>query len=296
MAVAIEGLPRRGTNLMARTLRILRLYPVFSAVILILLLFSAVFVSWITPFPERYGELRDRHAEPSLFGAEGGHLLGADSVGRDIFTRILFGARVSMLIAGGTILIAGSIGTALGLISGWYGGWIDETIMRLVDAANAIPVILIALVLAVAVGPSFGLLLGVLSLGQWPGFARQVRAEALSLKERDYVSLAKVSGASTPRILMRHVLPGLLSTVVVVATNQVGSVILAEAGLSFLGVGVPPPTPSWGGMISDGRLYLTDAWWVSAFPGMAIALTVVSLVFLGDWLRDHFDPQLRQLV
>jgi peptide/nickel transport system permease protein len=266
-----------------------------SVFVLGVLLFAAITASWIAPFPERYGELRDRHAEPTIFGGDGDHLLGADSVGRDIYTRLLFGARVSLIIAGGTILIAGSFGTTLGLISGWYGGWIDEAIMRLVDAMNAIPVILIALVLAVAVGPSFWLLLGVLSIGLWPGFARQVRAETLSLKERDYVDMAKVAGAPTYRILYSHILPGLFSTVVVVATNQVGTVILAEAGLSFLGVGVPPPTPSWGGMISDGRLYLTDAWWVSAFPGIAIGLTVTSLVFLGDWLRDHLDPRLRQL-
>jgi len=218
----------------ARTKRLLRTYPVFSVTVLLLLVLAAVTASWIAPFPERYGELRDRHAEPSIMGGEGGHLLGADSVGRDIYTRLLFGARVSLIIAVSTILIAGSIGTTLGLISGWYGGWIDETVMRLVDAMNAIPVILIALVLAVAVGPNFWLLLGILSIGLWPGFARQVRAETLSLKDRDYVGMAKVSGASTFRILYRHILPGLFSTVVVVATNQVGTVILAEAGLSFL--------------------------------------------------------------
>lgn len=295
MDVAIEGLPRRRSGRLLRSLRLFRSYPVFSVAILSVLVFAAITASWIAPFPERYGELRDRHAEPSIFGGEGGHLLGADSVGRDIYTRLLFGARVSLIIAAGTIVVAGSFGTALGLISGWYGGWVDEAIMRLVDAMNAIPVILIALVLAVAVGPSFWILLGVLSVGLWPGFARQVRAETLSLKSRDYVDLAKVSGAPTHRILYRHILPGLFSTVVVVATNQVGTVILAEAGLSFLGVGVPPPTPSWGGMISDGRLYLTEAWWVSAFPGVAIGLTVTALVFLGDWLRDHLDPRLRQL-
>jgi peptide/nickel transport system permease protein len=290
-----ESITKVQAGLYARTKRLLRTYPVFSVTVLLILVLAAVTASWIAPFPERYGELRDRHAEPSIMGGEGGHLLGADSVGRDIYTRLLFGARVSLIIAVSTILIAGSIGTTLGLISGWYGGWIDETVMRLVDAMNAIPVILIALVLAVAVGPNFWLLLGILSIGLWPGFARQVRAETLSLKDRDYVGMAKVSGASTFRILYRHILPGLFSTVVVVATNQVGTVILAEAGLSFLGVGVPPPTPSWGGMISDGRLYLTESWWVSAFPGLAIGLTVTALVFLGDWLRDRLDPRLRQL-
>lgn len=278
-----------------RVWRIFRSYPVISITLLLAIIFGAVAADLLAPYPATHGELRARHAYPALLGGQSDHLLGADSVGRDIFSRLLYGARVSLLVAAGTILIAGSLGTFLGLISGWYGGWVDEAIMRLVDAMNAIPVVLLALVLAVALGPSFALLLAVLSLGQWPAFARQVRAETLSLKNRDYVQLAKVAGASTGRILFRHILPGVFATVMVVATNQVGTVILAEAGLSFLGVGVPPPTPSLGGMISDGRLYLTDAWWISAFPGAVIALIVLSLVFIGDWLRDRLDPTLRQL-
>ena len=278
-----------------RTRRLIRVFPVFSFAILGVLIFAAVFATVLAPYPATHGELRDRHAVPTIIGGTSDHLLGADSIGRDILSRVMYGARVSLMVAAGTIIIAGSLGTFLGLISGWYGGWIDEAIMRLVDAMNAIPVILIALVLAVAVGPSFMLLLGVLALGQWPSFARQVRAETLSLKSRDYVQLARVAGASTTRILLRHIAPGVFSTVLVVATNQVGTVILAEAGLSFLGVGVPPPTPSLGGIFSEGRLYLFDAWWISAFPGIAIALTVLSLVFIGDWLRDRLDPTLRQL-
>jgi peptide/nickel transport system permease protein len=293
-AIAAGQAPARPA-LKLRRFRILRSFPVVSALTLALLILAAVAAPVLAPYPETYGQLRSRHAEPAILGGRSNHLLGGDSVGRDIYSRLLFGARVSLLVAAGTILIAGTIGTFLGLISAWYGGWVDEAIMRLVDAMNAIPVILIALVLAVVVGPSFALLLGVLALGQWPHFARQVRAEALSLRERDYVQLARVAGASTPRILLRHILPGVFSTVIVIATNQVGSVILAEAGLSFLGVGVPPPTPTWGGMIAEGRLYLTQAWWISAFPGIAIALTVLSLVFMGDWLRDRLDPTLRQL-
>lgn len=275
--------------------RLWRAYPIVSLAILGVLVLGAIGADVLAPYPATFGELRARHAMPAILGADTAHWLGADSVGRDILSRLLHGARVSLLVAAGTILIAGTVGTLLGLVSGWYGGWVDEAVMRLVDAMNAIPVILLALVLAVALGPSFALLLGVLALGQWPAFARQVRAETLSLKNRDYVQLARVAGASTPRILLRHILPGVFATVMVVATNQVGTVILAEAGLSFLGVGVPPPTPSLGGMISDGRLYLTDAWWISAFPGIAIALIVLSLVFIGDWLRDRLDPTLRNL-
>ncbi len=276
-------------------LKAARRLPLFSMTVLSLLVFAGIAAPLIAPYPERYGELIDRHTPPMITGNDTRFILGTDSLGRDIFSRIVFGARVSLIVAGATLLIAGGVGTVLGLVSGYAGGWVDELLMRLVDAANSIPVILIALVLAVIVGPSFGLLLGVLSLGQWPRFARQVRGETLGLKEMDYVKLAKVSGASVPRILLRHILPGVFNTIIVVATNQVGSVILAEASLSFLGVGVPPPTPSWGGMVSDGRLYITTAWWVSAFPGAAIALTVLALVFLGDWLRDRLDPRLRQL-
>jgi peptide/nickel transport system permease protein len=296
---ATPALPDRpagaGLQSIAQRARRWRKFPVFSAFILLLLVFAAVAAPVLAPYPATHGQLRSRHSEPAILGGESDHILGADNVGRDIYSRLLYGARVSLLVAAGTILIAGTFGTLLGLISGWYGGWVDEAIMRLVDAMNAIPIILVALVFAVVFGPSFALLLGVLALGQWPQFARQVRAEALSLRERDYVQLARVAGASTPRILWKHILPGVFSTVIVVATNQVGTVILSEAGLSFLGVGVPPPTPSWGGMIAEGRLYLTEAWWISAFPGLAIALTVLSLVFMGDWLRDRLDPTLRQL-
>lgn len=296
MAV-IEAIPQPPVSFPIRQRRRARWFPIpgLPLVVLVLLVVAAVFAPLLAPHPERYGNLRDRHSRPALLGERNSFMLGTDSLGRDIYSRILFGARVSLIVSASTLLIAGSVGIVLGLISGYASGWADEVIMRFVDAANAIPVILIALVLAVVVGPSFGLLLGVLSLGQWPRFARQVRAETLSLKERDYVMLARVAGASVPRILFRHILPGVFNTLLVIATMQVGTVILAEASLSFLGVGVPPPTPSWGGMVSDGRLYLTTAWWVSTFPGLAIALTVLSLVFLGDWLRDRLDPHLRQL-
>lgn len=278
-----------------RVVQAIRRLPVFSIAVLSLMVFVAVFAPLLTPYPERYGELIDRHTPPKFIEADSKFILGTDLQGRDVLTRLFYGARVSLIIAGATLLIAGGAGTLLGLVSGYLGGWVDESIMRLVDAANAIPTILIALVLAVIVGPSFGLLLGVLSFGEWPRFSRQVRAETLSLKEMDYVKLAKVSGASVPRILSRHILPGVFNTVVVVATTQVGAVILAEAGLSFLGVGVPPPTPSWGSMIANDRLYIIDAWWAVVFPGLAISLTVLSLVFFGDWLRDRLDPRLRQL-
>ena len=167
--------------------------------------------------------------------------------------------------------------------------------MRLVDITQAIPYILVALVLIIVLGQSFPVLLGILALSTWSGFTRQVRAETLALRETDYVALAKVAGASSFRIMYRHILPGTANTVIVIATLRVGSLILLEATLSYLGAGLPPPTPAWGAMIADGRDYLATAWWVAFFPGVAIFLVVMALNFLGDWMRDRFDPRLRQL-
>ncbi len=222
------------------------------------------------------------------------YVLGTDQLGRDILSRIIFGARISLIVAVVTLGVGGGIGIVIGLISGYYGGWVDELMMRLVDIILAVPLILVALVLVVAVGQSFEMIIAVLALWIWPRFARMVRGEVLQLKNLDYVSLARVAGASTPRILFIHLFPGTINTVIVVATLQVGIVILVEATLSFLGAGVPPPDPAWGSMIADGRNHLVDAWWVATMPGIAILMTVMSLNLFGDWLRDRLDPKLRQ--
>ena len=193
-------------------------------------------------------------------------------------------------------LIFGTIiGTALGLIAGYFGGLIDEIIMRLVDIFLGLPFVLVAMVLALVLGTSLTTMIIVLAVLTWAGFVRNVRGEVLSLRERDYVALARIAGASLPRILLMHILPGVINTVLVIATLRSGQLILAESFLSFLGAGIPPPTPTWGAMIADGRNYLRDAWWISFFPGLAIFLTVMALNFLGDWLRDKLDPRLRQL-
>ena len=183
----------------------------------------------------------------------------------------------------------------VGLVSGWYGGWADEVLMRLVDIILSLPLILVALVLVVAVGQSFEMIIAVLALWIWTRFPRMIRGEVLQLKTLDYVALAKVAGASTPRILFTHLFPGTIYTLIVVATLQVGIVILVEATLSFLGAGVPPPDPAWGSMVADGRDRLVDAWWVATMPGIAILITVMSLNLFGDWLRDRLDPRLRQM-
>ena len=273
----------------------MRRWPVLSIVMLSLLVFTGIFAPWLAPEPERYGDVRNSFEYPSILGGDSRFILGTDQLGRDILSRILFGARISLLISVIVVAISGTVGTVMGLISAWYGGWIDEIVMRLVDGINAMPMITVALVLAVVMGPSFGLLIFILSVGSWPGYARVVRGEALVVKKLDYVASARIAGASTPRILFRHLLPGVANVTVVVATLSLSNVILAEAGLSFLGIGVPAPTPSWGGMVSDGRDFLTSAWWVSVFPGIAIAVTVLAIVLLGDWMRDRWDPRLRQL-
>ena len=222
-------------------------------------------------------------------------LLGTDVLGRDILSRIIYGARISLIVAAVTLGVGGGIGVAVGLLSGYYGGWMDELLMRLVDIILSLPLILVALVLVVAVGQSFEMIIAVLALWIWPRFARMVRGEVLQLKTLDYVALARVAGASTARILIVHLFPGTINTLIVVATLQVGIVILVEATLSFLGAGVPPPDPAWGSMVADGRDRLVDAWWVATMPGIAILITVMSLNLFGDWLRDKLDPKLRQM-
>ena len=222
-------------------------------------------------------------------------LLGTDHLGRDVLSRVIYGARISLLVSIVTLAVGGSIGVVMGLAAGWYGGVVDEILMRLVDIKLAIPLILIALVLVITLGQSLWIIVTVLCLFIWPRFARQVRGEVLQLKHMDYVSLAKVSGASTARILFIHIFPGTINTLIVVATLQVGIVILLESTLSFLGAGIPRPTPAWGVMVADGRELIVAAWWIFFFPCVAIVLTVLSMNLMGDWLRDKLDPKLRNV-
>ena len=287
-----------------RVLRRIRRAPVIPVFLLSLVVFAGVLAPWIAPENPRRGDLRQRMAPPVwIESGTAEHLLGTDHLGRDVLTRVIYGAKISLIVAAVTLSIGGTVGVVLGLLAGWYGGWIDEIIMRLVDIALAVPLVLVALVMVVSIGQDFpdflggqtGLIVLVLASWIWVRFARIVRGEVLQIKNMDYVSLAKVAGASTPRILTFHIFPGVINTLIVVATLQVGWVILVESTLSFLGAGVPPPTPAWGSMVADGRNYLAGAWWISTMPGVAILLTVVSLNLFGDWLRDKLDPRLRQL-
>ena len=223
------------------------------------------------------------------------YLLGTDHLGRDMLIRTIYGAQISLVVVTVVLFIGGGIGVTMGLFSGWYRGVVDEAVMRLVDIKLAIPTILLALVLILALGQSFMIIVVVLAIAIWPRFARNIRGEVLQLKTMDFVALAQVAGASTPRILAFHIFPGVINTLIILATLEVGLVILLESTLGFLGVGVPPPTPAWGSMVSDGRDRLAVAWWISTMPGLAIMFIVMSMNIFGDWLREVLDPRLRQL-
>ena len=278
------------------TLRKFRRLPLIPSFIILLVVFTGIFANLIAPHSPRVGILSERLTPPA-WSSDGSanHLLGTDQQGRDILSRIIHGARVSLLVSAVTLLIGGTVGVTLGLLAGWYGGWIDEIIMRMVDILLALPLILVALVLVVSLGQSLSVILVVLAIWIWPRFARMIRGEVLRLRTMDYIALAQVSGASTFRILTVHLFPGVINTLIIVATLQVGIVILVESTLSFLGAGVPPPTPAWGSMVAEGRDKLALAWWISTLPGVAIMLTVMALNLFGDWLRDTLDPRLRQL-
>lgn len=269
--------------------------PMVPLLIIIGVAVLAIFPSFIAPDSPTQTSLRDRMTPPFwLAGGSTNHLFGTDQVGRDIFSRIVYGARVSLSVAFFAVCVAGSIGLAVGLLAGYLGGWVDAALMRLVDAVIAIPLLLIALLLAAVLGPSERNLILVISGFVWVGYARVLRAEVLSVRERDYVAAAVAIGATTPRILLRHIFPNIAATFIVLITLQIGSLILAEASLSFLGAGVPPPKPAWGSMVADGRDVTLTAWWLSLFPGLAILLVVLSFNLLGDWLRDVLDPRVRR--
>ena len=276
--------------------RSLRRAPLIPLFLLTLMVLTGVLSPWIAPHNSTEISLAETNIPPIwMADGNGKYILGTDQLGRDMLSRIIEGARVSLVVAAVAIGIGGGVGTVLGLLSGYLGGWVDEIIMRLVDVTFALPLLLMALVVVLTFGQSFVVLIALLALWLWARFARMVRGEVLKLKEMDYVALAHVAGASTTRILVRHILPGITSTLIIVATVEVGGVILLEATLSFLGAGAPPPTPTWGSMVADGRARLATAWWISALPGISILLTVMSLNMLGDWLRDTLDPKLRQL-
>lgn len=280
-----------------RVWTLLRRYPVVPVgILLVALVIPAIFAEVVAPHDPIDGDLRDRLLPPAWTdGGEWSHPLGTDRLGRDIMSRMIYGARTAALVSLAALAVGGTIGSLLGLLAGYFGGWWDHVIMRLVDINLSLPLILLALVLVVLFEPGTATTVAVVALLLWSRYARQVRAEALTLKEMDFVARARVAGASNLRIIFRHIFPNVVNTIIVLATLQVGNVILLEASLSFLGAGIPPPNPAWGVMIAEGRDYITTSWWLSVIPGLAIMLTVLSMNLFGDWLRDRLDPKLRQL-
>ena len=272
-------------------------YPVIPIAILTTIAVVAVFANFLAPHNPEVGSLTARFHPP--FWQRGGsfdHLLGTDQLGRDVLSRLIFGARVSMVVGFTAVIFAGTVGTALGILAGYLGGWVDQVIMRITDAWLALPALTFAIFLAAIVGPSMWNIVIILGAVYWTRYARVVRGEVLSLKERDFVRLAIVAGCSKWTIMRRHILPNVVNSAIVLATLMLGVVIVTEASLSFLGVGVPPPQPAWGLMLSDGKQGLmVGYWWLTVLPGCCIMLMVLSANLLGDWLRVKLDPQLRQL-
>ena len=323
------GLSRVRRPLHSQFWYVLRRWPVIPIFILISITVVAVGAEWIAPADPNVQKLSFNLMEPTWgqtkpenddaankadfdlttdegtigymiaskkgFG-RGEYILGSDGLGRDVLSRIIHGAGVSLKVSGYALLSGVIIGTAMGIMGGYYGGWLDEVLMRFVDIWNALPFLLIAIMVGATIGATETSVIIIIAMIAWPPFVRQIRADVLTIRSLDYISAARIMGASNLRLMMRHILPGTVSTVLVVATLRVGGLILTESVLSFLGVGIPDPTPTWGKMVDEGYQYLiNDVWWSSFFPGISIFLLVMSMNFFGDWLRDRLDPKLRQL-
>ena len=270
--------------------------PTLPLAIVAALLICAVGAPVLAPRSPVEGSLGERLIPPvGMEGWKPGHLLGTDRHGRDVLSRLIYGARISLSVSVVGIALTGAIGSLIGLLAGFYGGWTETLLMRLVDVSLSLPGILIAVLLSVVFEPSFTNVIIVVIFLLWPSYARLTRGETLGLVQQDFVALARTAGCSNLTIMFRHIVPNLIPSILVLATLHVGYVIVLEAALSFLGVGIPPPTPSWGVMVADGRGLIERAWWVSILPGVAILATVLSLNILGDWVRDRLDPKLRQV-
>ncbi len=262
--------------------------PIF---ILLLILVCAAFAELIAPHDPKDINVLNKHMAP---GEVSSHLLGTDSLGRDVLTRLIYGARTTVIITFVSLLAGAAVGTLLGLISGYWGGWVDALIMRCVDAALGFPTILLAMVIVVFLGTGTINIILAVALTFWARFARMVRGDVLAAKSQDFVTLARITGVSTRVIIWRHIFPNVVNTLTVISSLLVGQIILLEAALSFLGLGLAPGDPAWGIMVAEGRDILLDVWWLSLFPGVAITVVVLAFNFFGDWLRDTLDPRLRR--
>ncbi len=269
--------------------------PLLPLLVVGLLVCCALLAPLLAPHSPIEGSLSKRLIPPlGIEGSNRAYVLGTDRLGRDTLSRLIYGAQISLAVSLVGILLTGVVGAAIGLLAGFWGAWVDTICMRVVDISLSLPGILMAVLLSVVFKPSFTNVVIVVVFLLWPSYARLVRGETLSLKQQEFVALARVAGCSSLTIMWRHLLPNLAPSILVLATLQVGFVIVLEASLSFIGVGIPPPTPSWGVMVADGRGLIEQAWWISILPGLAILVTVISLNILGDWVRDRLDPKLRQ--
>jgi len=266
----------------------------FGLAVVAVVILCAVGAPLVTVFDPIEQDINQRLKEPGWRNAAGqAHVLGTDHLGRDILARIIYGSRVALVVGLSAVLISGVLGMAIGLVSGYFGGKVDDFFMRLADIQLAFPFILLAIAVIGVLGPSLRNIIVVIGVSSWVVYARVVRGEVLSIREREFVQAAIALGSRDGRVVLRHVLPNAFTPWLVVATLDMARVIVIESALSFLGLGVQPPTPTWGGMLADGRVYLSTAWWLATFPGLAILVTVLGINLLGDGLRDTLDPRLK---
>jgi peptide/nickel transport system permease protein len=269
-------------------------WGVGAAVVLLLIVASAVFAPWIAPHDPLAVNIRHRLAPPTWMpGGTPEHLLGTDQVGRDLLSRMIYGGRVSLVVGVAAVLLSATIGVVLGLAAGYVGKRTDWTIMTVVNVMLTFPFVLLALAVIAVLGPSLVNMIIVLGIAGWPIYARVVRAETMAIREREFVIAGRALGMSHARIVLRQILPNLVSAIVVIATLQVAQVIILESFLSFLGLGIQPPTPAWGNMLGEGRLYMLNSWWIATFPGLAIFVTTLVINLMGNALRDWLDPHLK---
>jgi peptide/nickel transport system permease protein len=266
----------------------------FGLVVVVLVLLTALAAPLLTSFDPVEQRIADRLKPPGWRDGAGGlHALGTDHLGRDLLARVIFGARPALLVGVAAVLISGVLGMVAGLLSGYFGGRVDDVLMRLGDVQLAFPFILLAIAVIGVLGPSLPVIIVVIGVSSWVIYARVVRGAALSVREREFVQAAHALGVRDWRIISRHILPNVFTPWLVVATLDMARVIVIESALSFLGLGVQPPAPTWGGMLADGRVYLTTSWWLATFPGLAILITVLGINLFGDGLRDTLDPRLK---
>jgi ABC-type dipeptide/oligopeptide/nickel transport system permease subunit len=262
--------------------------------VLLVIIASAALAPWIAPANPLAVDIRHRLAPPVwMAGGSPGHLLGTDQVGRDLLSRVIYGGRVSLVIGAAAVLISATIGVLLGLGAGYFGHRVDAVIMTVVNVVLSFPFVLLALAVVAVLGASLPNMILVLGVAGWPLYARVIRAETLALREREFVLAGRALGMSHRRLIFGHIFPNLVSVIVVIATLQVAQVIILESFLSFLGLGVQPPTPAWGNMLGEGRVYMLNSWWLAAFPGLAIFVTTLAINLVGNGLRDLLDPHMR---